>query len=280
MSTPTKMILSTIFFSLMQVCVKLLNNLSIYQIIFVRSFIILFICILLMNKKKINPWGNKPTILVLRGLSGSIALILFFYTLQRIPLASAITIQYLSPIFTVLLAGIFLKEKASIIQWSFLLLAFVGIFCIQGFDNRVLLIDSLLGISSAFMAATAYNFIRVLKEEHSLVVVFYFPLVSLFLFTPHAMINWKTPSFFEWTCLIFAGIFTYIAQFLMTQVYQKEKASNVVHYKYLGAAFSLFLGYVIFDEHIIIMTLVGISIVVFAAISSTLYTSSRKHKRC
>ena len=276
MSTPIKMILSTTFFCGMQVCVKLLQNIPIFQIIFFRSFVIIAICLFLAKKNNIYIWGKQKKILFLRGVFGAIALGLFFYTLHRIPLASAITIQYLSPIFTVILASFFLKEAASATQWMFLLMAFAGIFCIQGFDGRVYLSDAIFGILSAFMAASAYNVIRVLKQEEPLVVVFYFPLVCMILFTPHTFLYWKTPSLIELAYLVLAGLFTYYAQLLMTQVYQKEKASDVVHYKYLGAIFSLLIGYYVFNEHLVLMAFIGMSLVIFAAICSTIYASRRK----
>ena len=69
--------------------------------------------------QKIYVFGNNKGLLVVRGVVGSIGLITFFYTLQNIPLASAVTIQYLSPIFTTILGIFLVKEKVKPIQFVF-----------------------------------------------------------------------------------------------------------------------------------------------------------------
>ncbi|GIR12164.1 MAG: hypothetical protein CM15mP23_07390 [Cryomorphaceae bacterium] len=54
-----------------------------------------------------------------RGMFGTIGLCLFFITLQNIPLAGAVTIQYLSPVFTTLFAVVLLGERVKKVQWFF-----------------------------------------------------------------------------------------------------------------------------------------------------------------
>lgn len=96
------------------------------------------------------------------------------------PLASAVTLQFLSPIFTIVLGIFLVKETVRPLQWLFFLIAFLGVVMIQGFDHRVGMLDVSLGIGSAIFSALAYNTIRRLKaSEHPLVIVFYFPLVAL-----------------------------------------------------------------------------------------------------
>ena len=102
---------ASLAFSLMQLCVKYLPHLPAVELVFFRSLVSISICLVMMKKLKLNPLGNNRKILLMRGVFGTIALSMFFYTLQQIPLASAVTIQYLSPIFTALFAAIFLKEK-------------------------------------------------------------------------------------------------------------------------------------------------------------------------
>jgi drug/metabolite transporter (DMT)-like permease len=58
---------------------------------------------------------------MIRGVFGVIALTSFFYTLKELPIAIAVTVQYLSPLFTVLLAVHLLGERVRPIQWLFFL---------------------------------------------------------------------------------------------------------------------------------------------------------------
>ena len=94
------MLISTVAFSLMQLCVKFLHHLPTHELILFRSAISLVLSLGYLLPKGINPLGNNRKFLLLRGIFGVTALSLFFVTIQNIPLASAVTIQYLSPIFT------------------------------------------------------------------------------------------------------------------------------------------------------------------------------------
>ena len=110
------MFLSTIFFSFMNLGVKFLPHLPVLEIVHIRALIMFFITIAYLKKKGINPLGNNRKILFLRGIFGVVALSLYFYSIQNMPFASAVTIMQLSPIFTTLAAVFILKEKIKPIQ--------------------------------------------------------------------------------------------------------------------------------------------------------------------
>ena len=92
------MLLAGIFFAMMNVSVKYIPHIPAIEIIVFRSIFSLIFSYLVLKKQKVNVFGNNKKWLIIRGVVGSIGLISFFYTLQNIPLASAVTIQYLSPI--------------------------------------------------------------------------------------------------------------------------------------------------------------------------------------
>ena len=115
---------STLAFSMMQICVKFLPHIPATELILFRSIISLILSIYMLQKIGIPMLGNNKKVLLMRGIFGTIALLLFFTTIQNIPLASAVTIQYLSPIFTALFAAVFLKEKMQVRQWLFFGISF------------------------------------------------------------------------------------------------------------------------------------------------------------
>ncbi|MGB1032511.1 MAG: EamA family transporter, partial [Flavobacteriales bacterium] len=114
------MLASVFLFTAANVCVKELSHLPTVQLVFMRSLVSLAICASYVVTLKSPFLGVNKTWLYIRGFTGMIALSLFFYTIQHIPLASATTIQYLSPVFTVVLAMFFLGQKVRKIQWLFL----------------------------------------------------------------------------------------------------------------------------------------------------------------
>lgn len=265
-------IIASLFFSIVNICVKEVNRIPSYEIAFFRTIISLLMSLYSIWRLKLKPWGNNKKYLILRGFFGTISLLLFFYTIQKMPLATAITIQYLSPIFSTIVAIFMLKERTKPIQWIFFCCSFLGILVLKGFDSRVELIYLILGIISAFTSGLAYNCVRKLKDyDHPVITVFYFPLVSLPLIAPYTAFNWVQPMNMDWVYLLLTGILTQLAQIYMTKAYQSEKMSIVSNFSYIGAIFAIISGYLVFHEALYLNTFIGIALIISGAIFSSIY---------
>lgn len=257
------MLLAGVFFSMMNVSVKFIPHIPAVEIIVFRSLFSLIFSFLVLRKLNIPVLGNDKLGLIIRGVVGSISLILFFYTLQRIPLASAVTIQYLSPIFTTILGVFILKEKVRPLQYLFFAMAFVGAVVIQGLDSRVDTLSVIFGLISSLASGVAYIMIRKLKNsEHPLVIIFYFPLVTL----PFALVityfDWVTPIGWDWLILLWIGICTQFAQYFMTIAYQTGNVSKVSSLSYMGVLYALLFGFLLFGETFDFMSYLGMGLVV------------------
>ncbi len=258
---------STASFALMQICVKFLPHIPAHELILFRSIISIVLSVAMLQKLGIPLLGNNKKVLLMRGVFGTTALLLFFYTLQNIPLASAVTLQYLSPIFTALFAAIFLKEKMQIKQWLYFGISFIGVALIKGFDERISLTFMLIGICSAMLSGMAYTCIRKLKDtEHPVVVVLYFPLVAIPIMSVLSYLNWVTPKSTDWLYLVLMGLFTQIAQILMTRGIQSGIANKMISLKYVGTIYALGIGYILFGESYGILSLLGIAMVIFGVV--------------
>lgn len=257
------MILATFFFAFMNAAVKFLNHLPALEIAFLRSVVSLVLAYGIVRYNHLPLPGNNRKALLLRGLFGSSSLVLYFITLQHMPLASAVTIQYLSPIFTSIMGIFMVKEPVKPWQWVFFGISFLGVLMIQGFDNRIETPYLLLGTGSALCAGLAYNMIRQLKQsEHPLIITFYFPLVSL----PVTLllvggITWVMPQGTDWLVLFFIGLTAQVAQYFMTRAYQSEQLSKVVSVKYVGIIYALAFGYFVFGETFSLEAHIGMVVV-------------------
>ena len=173
-SSVQSMLLAGVFFALMNVSVKYIPHIPAIEIILFRSLFSLVFSYTMLKRQNINVFGNNKKLLVIRGVVGSVGLISFFYTLQKIPLASAVTLQYLSPILTTILGIYLVKEKVKPIQFLFFAISFLGVVLVQGVDARVNFLYAGIGFISALFSGLAYNVIRKLKNtEHPLVIIFY-----------------------------------------------------------------------------------------------------------
>ena len=271
------MLVAGIFFSLMNVGVKYLDNIPAIEIVFFRSLVTLVISAVMIQGLGISFLGNNKVVLFLRGFFGVIALSLYFLCLQNMPLASAVTIMQLSPIFTTILAIFILKEKVNLPQWAFFLVSFLGVALIKGFDPDMPLLYFVLAILSAFISALAYNMVRKLKDsDHPLVVVFYFPLVAMPVAGLMTYFVWVQPEPIEWLILIGIGIATQIAQVNMTKALQMEEVGKVSIVRYLTIVYAIIIGYVFFKDDYGWITLLGISFVVLGVLLNLWYTQQKK----
>lgn len=262
LSSVQSMLLAGVFFALMNVSVKFIPHIPAIEIILFRSLFSLIFSFAILKQQHVPVFGNNKKLLILRGVVGSIGLITFFYTLQKIPLASAVTIQYLSPIFTTILGVFLVKEKVKPIQFLFFAISFAGVLVVQGFDSRVNLLYAGIGVTSAIFSGLAYNVIRKLKNtEHPLVIIFYFPLVTLPIAGLVSYFTWVQPVGWDWAILLWIGICTQTAQYFMTVAYQNANVAKVSSMTYLGLLYALFFGFLLFGETFGMMSYVGMGLV-------------------
>ncbi|PIQ24584.1 EamA family transporter [bacterium (Candidatus Blackallbacteria) CG17_big_fil_post_rev_8_21_14_2_50_48_46] len=258
-----EMLISTFFFALMNFCVKGLPGIPTHEMVFFRALGVFTLSGLSLWKLKISPWGQKKSWLLLRGLYGTLGLSLYFWTLKNMPLASAVTIQYLSPIFSTVVAIWLLKEVPPRRQWLFFGISILGVMLIKGFDTRIAWLPLVAGIGAAICSALAYNYVRKLRGlDHPLVTVFYFPLVTLSLVSPYTLTHWVRPHGQEWLWLGLIGIFTHFAQYYLTKALQAEKMAIISQLNYIGVAYALAMGWFFFHEQIPPLAILGLGLVI------------------
>lgn len=271
------MLLATFFFASMNVFVKQLAHIPAMEIVFFRCLVSSAICFAGIYRARVDWKGNNNLLLILRGSFGTAALFTFFLTVQNIPLASAVTIQYLSPIFTTLIAVFLLGESVRKLQWLFYALAFAGVFVMRGFDSDIPFVFLVIGVFSAFCSGMAYNLVRSLKEkEFPLVVVLHFQLVGVVVGFVCTLFNWVTPlSAWNWFCLLMCGVLTQAGQVCLTKSLQAERVANVSILNYTGLIYALLFGVFIFGESYSLQMMFGISIVVVSVVLSVLFGKRR-----
>lgn len=262
------MAIAVFCFAIMNVVIKYLHNYTPIELVFYRALVTLIISGYYLHKRKVSIKGNNTGLLVLRGVFGFSGLFLYYATVQQMNLASAVVLQYTSPLFTMLLALIILKEKILNIQWFAFAMCLAGLFMVRRFGE----IDPLyfgLGILSALFSGAAYNIIRKLKTSESPnLIVFYFPLVTLPVATVVLLVqgNFHMPTWQEGLLLLAIGISTQIAQYTMTIAYQKEAAAKVASVTYTGLGYALFFGFLLFNEKPGYLEMIGFCVVVLGVL--------------
>ena len=271
------MFFATIFFMVVKIFVKMLPHIPPMEIVFFRCLISFLITYYLLKRKGHNILGTNRSLLMMRGIFGTIGLYCYFVILQEIPLATASTLIYFTPLFTSLVGVFLLREKMSMIQWILLLIAFFGIILIQGFDSRVNIFYLLIGLGGSLCAAFAYSIIRYLRDkEHSLVLMIYFPMIAFPIGGLISIFNWVQPNLIDLFLLILIGVFTQFAQYFMTKAFQSEKVSKVSIVSYSELVFVLLIGNIFFDEKFEFLVYLGMILVTFGVVFNILLTRDDK----
>jgi len=271
------MFLSTLAFSLANVFVKQVSHIPAMEVVFFRTTVASTFCVIGLYRANADWRGSNRMLLLLRGIFGTTALFLFFLTLQNIPLASAMTIQYLSPIFTSIIAIFILSEKVRSMQWIFYAIAFSGVLLIEQIDTRVSPFYLIIGIISAFCSGVAYNLVRSLRgREHPLTVVLHFQLVGVVLGFISLFFEWRTPVGWDWMYLFLIGAFSQMGQIFLTNALQKERVAGVAIINYSGLIYALLIGSIVFGETQTAESLAGMLLVVFGVLLSVVYSNRKQ----
>ena len=269
------LVFASLFFSLMTVCVKKIDNvIPIYELVFFRSIFSLIITSLIIKKKKINPWGKNKALLILRGLLGTTALMCIFYSIRNMPLSISTVIQYTYPIFISIFAALLFKEKINFKLISALFIGWFGILIILNpYQSKLYEIDN-FSIFIAFVGAltTSLAYIAVKKlssREDIFIIIKYFPLISVITLLPIVCLNWITPQVNDLIWIIGIGIFTQAGQTFLTLGLKNLPASQASSINYLQVLFGSIWGIYIFGENITLNFVIGSLFVLLGTIIST-----------
>jgi drug/metabolite transporter (DMT)-like permease len=267
------LLLSTLLFTALNILVKYLPGVPTSELVLFRGLVSLSICYVFLKRMGISPWGKNKKLLILRGFFGTLSLFCMFYSLQHMPIAMAMTFSNMSPLFTVIIAHFFLKEKVHPLHVVFLLLAFGGVILVKGWDSSVPWSLALIGISTAAFAACAYTSVRALRgSDHAMVAVFYFPLISVPMMIIPVAVDWVPLGIKEIALIVLIGVLTQFAQYFMTRAYQMEKASHVMIYNYAGIVWAVCTGWWLFDEKLKAQQFLGLLVIFLCLVGSSVVT--------
>ncbi|MEL0658824.1 DMT family transporter [Psychromonas arctica] len=269
------MLLSAFSFALMTACVKLVSthHIPVFEIVAARGLVSLIISYVDIKRKKIPIWGNNKVLLIARGVVGTLALLCVYYAVTTLPLVEATLLQYLYPVFTAILAFLFLKERIQRSTLICILLCLLGLFAMVkpnlSLNSEVVLpwFSVFIALLGALGSGTAYVIVkRLSKCEDSSVIIFYFPLIALPLSIILLGDNFVMPDTEALILLLFVGIFTQMGQVGLTKAMQSEVAAKVSAFSYVQIIFSTILGVIIFNEVPSFWTLIGGILIILGAL--------------
>ena len=264
-----EVIFSSLTYAIMTAAAKWLEQaqIPVFEIVAFRCLVSLVISYIAIKRKGISPFGQQKGLLLLRGLFGFAGAICIFYAVVLLPLAEATIIQFTYPVFTLLLAFLFLKEPVKLLTLFASLISLTGIVIMLypelihlDFARKTAL--STLGIGVALLAALSlaatYVVVKKLaKTEDSEVTVFYFPLVGLPLSLLLLGEQFVMPSLTLFIILLVVGICSQLSQLMLSNAMHQLSAGIATAYRYTQIVFSILIGWLVFNEVPVIWTYIG-----------------------
>ena len=276
---------ATLAFTVLGAIVRFLGDrVPVGEVVFVRSFVALAPLLLMLAWRRELAAAVRTKNLtghVTRGIVNVAAMFCNFAALARLPLADAAAISFATPIFSVVLAAIFLGEVVRVFRWSAVVVGLVGVSVMlsphigHAPRDETSTVGALLALAWAFLLAVVVTQVRHLsKTETTASLVFYYSVLSSLaaLFTLYW--GWVVPSPADLAALIATGILGGIGQILITESFRYANASTVAPFSYSSMLYAVVLGYFLFGEVPEPIVLVGAAIVVGAG----LFVIYREHQ--
>lgn len=195
-----------------------------------------------------------------------IAMTLYFMSVARIPLATAATASFISPIIAVILAIWILKERLTARKVLSLILGFGGALAVlrpgAEFEPGVLLALATGLFFAFYMIATR------MASEHSdpLKTLTFQCVAGAMLLAPQAAWSWSAPSHGDLKFFVAIGVLSVISHGLSIAAFQKAEASTLAPLVYIELIGSTLIGYFVFGDIPGVSTLLGAGLIVAAGL--------------
>jgi len=264
------MIMSVLFFSFMDILIKVTDEYDVGQTMFFRAFFGLIPIYFLIPKEKITYFYKTKNFKLhfYRSFFGAIAMAAIFIGLRNLQLAEVTALAFSAPLWVVIFSMFFLSETIRLKRWIAVGLGFVGTIIISkpGFDNLnfyyiypIIFCIGFAGVSIIIRKLT-------LVGEPVWLIAFYFSLVSGLgglLTIPLGL--WKMPNTYDFILFILIGLLGSVANLLLTQSYKLAEVTLTTPLKYLSLVFAIIFGFYFFKEIPTIYTLSGAGLIVVSS---------------
>ena len=271
------MILSGVCFVAMHSAAKYLaNEVHIFEIVFLRcALVVVILSPFLFKQGKKSLFTKQPKNQIYRIVTNSIAILLFFYGLSISPLSLATVLNFTAPIFTVIFAIIFLKEKLTTYRLISLVLGFIGVMCVLRPDLSLNL-GGLLVLLSSLVWASSLIFIKKLTKTDSAVTISLYAGVGMMPATFAAAYPYlEEINFVQFLFILFIAVSGTTAQTLLNSALKRGDLSFLLPLDFLRLIWSVLLGIALFGESTSVFLWLGGLFILSA--TTLIVTSERKN---
>lgn len=204
-----------------------------------------------------NPTGH-----ILRSLVGVAAMVSSFAAVQYLPLTSATSLQFTSPLFATALAALLLRDKIASHLWGAVGVGFLGMLIMVRPDpGQMQIVGTALGLLGALGGAGVSIAIRQMPAERGSTIVFYLTVASALLGAVGSLFHWVTPDLTTLALLALAGLVGGVGQILLTEAVRVAPIGVLGPFDYTQLVWAAIFGFLVWNEVPHVATVVGAAVV-------------------
>ncbi len=246
---------------------------SVFELAFIRGVVaIVFIAPMLARAGRTAFYTRQPALQALSGLFTYLAILCWFFAAMRMPVAEFFALQFTTPLFTMALAMVILRQSVGKRNWVATLIGFAGVLVILRPGMIEVTLGAIATLASSAGYASVNTTIKALSRTDSpTVTVFYTNVLILVLSLPMAVVFWKTPSWSDWPPILGVAVFSTIAFLATARAITAADARVVQPVNFMRMPTAAVFGYFLFNEAPDMWTWAG-ALTIFA---STYYVLTR-----
>jgi len=263
------MVLSALSFSLMSLTVKMAGQrIPVMELVFARAAVVTALAGIDLGRRRVALWDQQAPLLLARGLVGFVALSLFYYSVVHLPLAEATVLHFTNPVFTAVIAALFLGEALRPREFGLALASLAGVVVmvrpagLLGAGAPLPPLPVASSLAASLLAAVAYVIVRHMRRLDAMLIVFHFAAISVIGAAPLMLRSFVMPQGTEWAVLAGVGVSTFFGQLFLTLGLQRERAGRATTAGYLQIVFAALWGALAFGDLPGPLTLLGGAIIV------------------
>lgn len=220
-------------------------------------------------------WRYGPSVLlpkpffpqVFRGLAIVVAVILFYWAIETIPLADATAMSFTAPLVVTAISPIFLGEKVGLRRWSAVTVGFLGVMLILRPDMENIRLGYLMTLGTGFFLGFFYMYNRKLASAAPLFVsAAYTAYIGAIVLTPAIPFVWSPPQPQDLTVIFWFLIISTVGQTVLTTAFRFGEATFIAPFQYTQIIGATLFGFIMFGDFPDRLTWVGIAIAIMCGV--------------
>ena len=250
---------------------------SAFELTFLRSIVaVVMLAPIFMRFGRLQLWPERPFAHFMAAVFSYLGILLWFVGAAQMPIADFFALNFTTPLFTIALAILLLRERSDLASWAATVIGFIGVLIVLRPGVIAVTFAALATLGSSASYAGVNTVIRSLSRTVSTAqIVFYTNLVMIPISMPMAIIEWKTPLVADLPAILGIAVLSTLGYVCVSKAIALAPANVVQPVNFMRMPIAAGFGFVLFNEFPDLWTWVGAA-VIFCATTYAVQHGTRK----